>query len=421
MMSKPSRLVQKQTVIEKGALDKIGDWWQTNVMHKKKVHLHDLAEPTQLVTFATPFRVEWDFARSNGQALVSTMPQDFSEKGFEPMVNLGEGRVWTANYREKITFLKDFLAKEENQEKIIMFADGEDVIMGGCHKSELLEKYKTIVDKSGGAKIVFGAELWCFEPPNGECPEPKRAAWAEKAYEDKKLDETFDRHKNDESSKDKTTSYTNLNSGFFIGPAKDLYEMLEYAARDDKWAELHAGNNNYYGDQRMYSQYWFENPDKVTLDYGAELVLTANGFNRDALKVDNEGEVINTMFNQKQCVVHGNGYAKSAVGDIQMERAKAKGNTVVQMILQAHCLAMPETCSEGEKVVKQFKLLQKDVKEGIEGIKDLMKENDQGSVFSDTEDQLKKLKKEDPASFMEITQKYISSDPVFQQLMEQLF
>lgn len=414
----PTHLRAKMTVVEKGMMDRVGEWWKEKVLGQKKLKLHDLHEPTQLVTFATPYRIEWDFARANGQALVSTMQRDFSEKGFEPMVNLGEGRVWTANYKEKITFLREFVEKPENAEKVIMFADGEDVIMGGCHKSELLERYKTIVDKSGGAKIVFGAELWCFEPPNGECPEPARAEWAEREYDGRKLDAKLNSFKNEQSSKDNTTSYTNLNSGFFIGPAKDLLEMLHWSEDEARWAKLHPEGSDYYGDQRMYSQYWFEHPDKVTLDYGAELVLTANGFKRDALMVDTEGDVVNKMFDRKQCVVHGNGYAKSAVGDIQMQRAKAKGDTVVQLILQAHCLAMPETCSQGEAVVSKLKMLQKDMKEGIERV---THNNDMGGVFSDTEDELKKLKASDPASFMEVTKKFISNDPVFHQLMEQLF
>merc|ERR1719463_337554 len=111
----------------------------------------------QVVTFATPYRLTTNFARVQPDALVSTMKTDFEEKGFEPLVNLGMGKVWTGNYQEKITFLKTFLGKPENQDKIIIFADGEDVIMGGCDKQEMLDKYKGIVEKSG-AKIVFGAE-----------------------------------------------------------------------------------------------------------------------------------------------------------------------------------------------------------------------------------------------------------------------
>merc|ERR1719326_2561304 len=94
----------------------------------------------QVVTFATPYRLTTNFARVQPEALVSTMKSDFAEKGFEPLVNLGMGKVWTGNYQEKITFLKNFLDKPENKEKIVIFADGEDVIMGGCDKSEMIEK-----------------------------------------------------------------------------------------------------------------------------------------------------------------------------------------------------------------------------------------------------------------------------------------
>merc|ERR1719379_1433390 len=109
-----------------------------------------VAEPeVQIVTFATPYRLTTNFARMNGEALVSTMPSDFEKSGFDPLVNLGMGKVWTGNYQEKISFLKTFLEKPENKEKIIIFADGEDVILGGCDKTEMLEKYNKIKKLSG--------------------------------------------------------------------------------------------------------------------------------------------------------------------------------------------------------------------------------------------------------------------------------
>merc|ERR1719393_145631 len=161
------------------------------------------APEVQIVTFATPYRLTTNFARVNGESLVSTMPSDFEKHGYLPLVNLGMGKIWTGNYQEKITFLKTFLSKPENKDRIIMFVDGEDVIMGGCDKKEMLERYNKIVEKSK-APIVFGAELWCFEPPNGECPEPKRAAWAATEYGDKELDEKLRTFQNEQSFADKT-------------------------------------------------------------------------------------------------------------------------------------------------------------------------------------------------------------------------
>merc|ERR1719159_1320421 len=103
----------------------------------------------QIVTFATPYRLTTNFARVNGEALVSTMPSDFEKNGYLPLVNLGMGKIWTGNYQEKITFLKAFLGKPENKDRIIIFADGEDVILGGCDKTEMLEKYNKIKNLSG--------------------------------------------------------------------------------------------------------------------------------------------------------------------------------------------------------------------------------------------------------------------------------
>jgi len=375
----------------------------TSLLQKKK------AEPElQIVTFATPYRLTTGFARLNGESLVSTMPSDFEKSGYLPLVNLGMGKIWTGNYQEKITFLKSHLAKPEQKDRIVMFVDGEDVIMGGCEKAEMMEKYNKIVQKSG-AKIVFGAELWCFEPPNGECPEPKRATWASTEYGDAELDEKLRSFQNEQSFADKTTSLINLNSGFFMGPADELYKMMEYSSDPKMWFKLHNGTD-YYGDQRMYSQYWFENPDKVTLDYGAELVLTANGFKKDALQVDATGSVRNLMMNHKQCVVHGNGYAKSMVGDLQQQRAHTKGETAVELVLKAHCLAMPETCSEGQHAMNKLK----DAKAQFSEVKGF------GSVVNKAEDALKLLKTSDPLSFKSVMENHVSHNAVFLQLAEQL-
>jgi hypothetical protein len=316
----------------------------------------------------------------------------------EPLVNLGTGRLWTGNYQEKISFLKSYLAKSENQEKVVIFTDGEDVILGGCDKTELLQKYNKIVQKSG-APIVFGAELWCFEPPNGKCPEPERAAWAQKEYGHKELDQKLFSWQDQKSAADKATSYTNLNSGFFMGPAKDLLKMMEYSTDGKNWYNNHR-NTDYYGDQRMYSQYWFENQDKVTLDYGQELVLVANGFKQGSLGVNGEGQVINNMFNRKQCVVHGNGYSKAFVGDIQLKRAQTKGEKAVELILKQRCVAMPETCTDGH--AKQNILVQKK------------------NFVDDIQEELSKLKTVDPLAFKETMEKYVSGNPVFLQMAEQL-
>jgi hypothetical protein len=366
------------------------------------------ADPeVQIVTFATPYRLTTNFARVNGESLVSTMPSDFEKNGFLPLVNLGMGKIWTGNYQEKITFLKTFLKKPENKDRIIMFVDGEDVIMGGCDKKEMLERYNKVVEKSK-APIVFGAELWCFEPPNGECPEPKRAIWAAQEYGDSELDSKLRNFQNEQSFADKTTSLINLNSGFFMGPAEELYKMMAYSSDPKMWFKLHNGTD-YYGDQRMYSQYWFENPDKVTLDYGAELVLTANGFKKDALQVDAAGAVQNNMFNRKQCVVHGNGYAKSMVGDLQMQRAHTKGESAVELVLKAHCLAMPETCTAGQTAMNKIK-----------EAKNNFKQTDFTSVMNKAEDALKLLKTSDPVSFKSVMENHVSHNPVFLQLAEQL-
>jgi len=379
----------------------------TNLLRQKGEYTYDKNQAVQVVTFATPYRLTTGFARVNGEALVATMPSDFEQNGYLPLVNLGMGKVWTGNYQEKITFLKTFLQKEENQGKIVIFADGEDVIMGGCDRPEMLEKYHKIVQKSG-AKIVFGAELWCFEPPNGECPEPKRATWAAKEYGDAELDLKLRSFQNEQSFADKTTSLTNLNSGFFMGPADELLKMMEYASDPKIWFKLHNGTD-YYGDQRMYSQYWFENPDKVTLDYGAELVLTANGFKKDSLEVDSKGKVQNLMFKRTQCVVHGTGYAKSMAGDLQMQRAHTKGEVAVELVLKAHCISMPETCSEGQKAMN----VAKDVKNSFA-------KKDFGSIMTAAEDQLKLLKTADPLSFQSVMEEHVSNNAVFLQLAEQL-
>merc|ERR1719321_2616229 len=100
-----------------------------------------------------------------------------------------------------------------------------------------------------------------------------------------------------------------------------------------------------------------------------------------------------------------------------MDRAKAKGESAVQMILKARCMAMPESCSQGEKAVNKFREFQKDVKAGH--LSELL-EKDLSVFTMRAEESLRSLKRSDPALFKETLRSHVSTNPIFLQLAEEL-
>jgi len=101
-----------------------------------------------------------------------------------------------------------------------------------------------------------------------------------------------------------------LNSGFYIGPAGDISDMLTWVLNDFDETILEHPT---FTDQRLFARYWLANPSKVTLDYTSELSATTTRLSSEFFNVDG-GNIINHVFGRVQCFLHNNEYHKKHMG-----------------------------------------------------------------------------------------------------------
>jgi len=206
-------------------------------------------------------------------------------------------------------------------DKLVAVHSPGDVLYGGCDETTLQYKYDQIVNASGGTqKIVLAAEMSPYPEDMGwkynmtASLETRRQAvlsnfsvpqdWAEDY-----ANCTGTLH----SICSSPPRYQYANMGFIMGPANDVYEML-------------SGLDTYTGlDNRMINEYFFDNPDLVTVDYAGSLVLSLHNMVKNGetpVEVSTAGgaKVLkNKETNQKVCFVHGNGNSFDALRTLATE------------------------------------------------------------------------------------------------------
>lgn len=133
--------------------------------------------------------------------------------------------------RIKDNLLLDYLSDESiDLNEIIFFTDGTDAVFSASEE-EILSKYYSF-----NKQIVFSAELGCWPDANmaSEYPETNGK-----------------------------TPYKYLNSGGFIGVARDIKELLEDNDFDlDKFPR---------SNQYLWTKRYFKNTDKIALDINCEI------------------------------------------------------------------------------------------------------------------------------------------------------
>jgi len=150
------------------------------------------------------------------------------------VLGLSENRLigWEGhqNFGVKLRELYNYIHKPNlDPNDIVLFTDAYDVAYLGDQK-EVLRRYKMF-----SKPIIFGAERSCH-------PDPDRA----KDY--KFMD----------------TEFPFLNSGMIIGRVGALRQCMKGYQYDDR-----------HDDQRFWTTVFFENPDKIELDYENLLFLNA--------------------------------------------------------------------------------------------------------------------------------------------------
>jgi procollagen-lysine,2-oxoglutarate 5-dioxygenase len=170
----------------------------------------------------------------------------------------------------KVNLLKDEMEKhKEDEQLIVLFSDSYDVVLSG-DASEIVAAFKAM-----DARIVFGAEETCWPDRQlaKEYPEPDGGG------------------------------YRFLNSGGFIGYAKDVYDMLtaeDITDLDD--------------DQRFYTKRFLAERDerKIKLDHKTRIFCNLNHAISDfELRFSgSEPRLFNTQFETRPLLIHGNGPSK---------------------------------------------------------------------------------------------------------------
>ncbi|XP_065162876.1 procollagen-lysine,2-oxoglutarate 5-dioxygenase isoform X2 [Atheta coriaria] len=209
-----------------------------------------------------------------------------AEYGIKPEV-LGMGERWLGgdNIRLeagggwKVNLLKQALEKyKDDEEKIILFTDGYDVIF----LSDLASIYEKF--QSTGARVLFGAETAC---------------WPDKSLADKYPEVTVGKRF--------------LNSGLFIGYVKEILKLLNYDTIKDK-DDDQLFYTNAYLDEKLREELKFQ------LDHKSNIFQNLNGaISEIQLKrIDaDEKEQSTTIYefnnflsSTQPLILHGNGPSK---------------------------------------------------------------------------------------------------------------
>lgn len=272
---------------------------------------------------AKPPRITFIVAETRGRPLLSLVG-NFGNH-FGQVVNIGVNRTWDS-FETKIKLLDEYLRAQvslvgyeppgEAERHIVAFADGGDIIWGGCPPEDFRRNYDRIVEASG-ASIIFSSEVVCGEQDCNQVPDVPR--WAGELAGVSNLSGDFwNRYAvgckgtwNTECAAKRDCGYGApcsqppsmkfLNSGFVMGPVKDMAEMVA-------WTRKHYHEFSVWGDQSVFAMYWLRHQHRVTLDYTGELALSISDMDYQLLHVNPEtGEVRNVAFNRVQCMIHGNG------------------------------------------------------------------------------------------------------------------
>ena len=171
----------------------------------------------------------------------------------------------------KVNLLKaDLEQYKDRDDLVIMFTDSYDVVIL-AEAEQILETFETF-----NAKVVFGAEAFCWP---------------------------------DESLRDQYPMLESgkrfLNSGSFIGFAKDIYAIAtHHDIKDDDDDQLYY--TKIYLDEEMRTKHQFK------LDHKSKIFQNLNGATTEVELSFQQvyPKLLNTMYDTEPIVLHGNGPSK---------------------------------------------------------------------------------------------------------------
>jgi hypothetical protein len=229
-------------------------------------------------------------------------------QGSHPSVtvtNLGYMQQWYG-YKTKVDLYYQYVKERAEANvpgELIILADNGDMAFGGCSYEDLLTKYDEIVRASDFAQVVAGADNKLFPPGD----------WNYTVFDSRrhKVMEAFGLNMSSYCaiSDCSTFDYKYANSGFLMGPPKELSWLLACMLEHGNVEDTDTG----FDDQQGLHACMFAHPSLVTLDYAGTLTLELIYFKKLALS-SSGGRVFNEVVDHSpQCFVHGNG---DTLGDL---------------------------------------------------------------------------------------------------------
>jgi hypothetical protein len=208
-----------------------------------------------------------------------------------PLQIHGIGRAFPGMI-SKLRYLQEAISTLHDSD-IIMVVDAYDVFVH-AGEEKIIKAFKSM-----GKDLVFSAENWIF--PDVEVG---------KIYPDIP----------------QSILFRYVNSGGSVGYVKAYRQMLKDIMRDtmvDAMGKKHTVES----DQRLFTKYFLQNPDKVTLDYQQKIFSNLNDlFDYRYFSFEKKG-IYNHITNTTSLVFHGNGVTGKVYLEALYKEAKRQMHT----------------------------------------------------------------------------------------------
>lgn len=309
--------------------------------HKQKIQVATQVQAVNLAEAGFHLQKSWQELASEEIEIITVETRSDLVKMPIPGVagkhfkNLGVNQTWHGLFTKPHLFL-EWLSSQKDPEKLVIFADGADVMFGGCSNGELLDAYRKTVQASGNVRVVMGAEMGLDPPPAGayvdihkQFEERRQAVQATAGLKDSSYGDlaacVVSRQKADGCHVPKLAkvksghwpcagpcswppSLTFLNSGFIMGPVGELREVVSGMLRFEELPADAPFRTNWH-DQGAAILYMAENPHKVTLDYTGNIVLNLHQFPLKDIMHVHPDRIKNKVTGRTSCFIHANGPA----------------------------------------------------------------------------------------------------------------
>jgi len=214
----------------------------------------------------------------------------------------------------------DYLATRNTEKIVVLHASGE-TLYAGCDENTISYKYNEIITASGGTQtIVLAAEV---------SPWPEEVAWRydTTAGISSTMSSFLSTVSVDPAFATTYADCTNTTVGYCTTPPKYQYASSAFIMGpigdiSDMFADMYFWSDS---ENRLVTEYFLHNPDKVALDYAGVLVLSLNNMKLDSSipvtvqSASGTKSFQNAITGSAVCFVHGSGNSFGALKVLAQE------------------------------------------------------------------------------------------------------